>query len=86
MSWAEDEGYAYEAEDYIDDYRLYWALVWDDLKSKGYVWQDRYGNKLKEKSIDDRYLRRILNFCNSRFRPQEQIEVLTNIAKKRGLI
>lgn len=85
MSYAEDEGYAYGFEEYVEDYRLYWTMVWEDLKKKGCVWQDKHGNNLKEKSIDDRYLKRILNFCKTRFRPTEQIEVLNNIAMQRGV-
>lgn len=87
MSYAEDMGYdGYDVEEYIEDYRLYWILVWEELKKKNRIWQDKYGNQLSAKSIDNRYLKRILNFCNTRFRPKEQIEALTELANQRGII
>lgn len=83
MSWAEDMGY--DSFD-IDMISVTHDLTWDMLCEDGYIWRDRFDRDYKPEDITDSHLLNILNFCKRNYRPEEQVEVLKQLAKKRGLI
>lgn len=86
MSWAEDYGYdAYDFEDFENDFKFRFELTWHHLNEKGYIWQDKNGRNYKPEDISDSYLICIINFCKRSWRPEEQIKMLKDLAKKRGL-
>lgn len=75
----------------VDDYKeenfdvhLYLDLNWEELQDDGYIWEDINCNRYKEKDIDNRYLKNILNFCKHHYRPKEQVEKLQQLAVDRG--
>lgn len=66
------------------DLDFYFVALWEQLKSKGCVWQDKYGNNYKAKTLskDKRRLKNIVNYAKRNNRPKEQIEVLENLLFK----
>ena len=87
MSWAEDYGYdAFDFDDFIDAQKHYMEMFWQGLIEDGCVWQDGYGRRYKKDEISDNHLLNILNLCERSWRPKEQVEVLKQLAKERGLI
>lgn len=60
---------------------LYFAELWEELKSEGFVWRDRYGQNYKAKTLakDKRRLRNIINYAKRNDRPLKQIEVLEGL-------
>lgn len=85
-----DNDYITEAEALSDIYEeysesiyreLYFVELWEELKSKGFVWQDRYGKNYKAKTLakDKRRLRNVINYAKRNDRPLEQIEVLEGL-------
>lgn len=68
-------------EDFLYEEDLYFSLLWKELKSKGYVWQDRSGKRYTAKNLkkDKRYLKNIINFAKDNDRPLEQIETLEKL-------
>ena len=73
-----------EAYEETLDRDLYFLLLWEELKKQGFVWQDKYGNKYKAKTLskDQRYLRNVIRYAQRNNRPEEQIEVLYKISRK----
>lgn len=63
------------------DRELYFALLWEELKSKGFVWRDRQGNNFKAKTLskDKRRLTNVINYAKRNDRPLEQIEKLESL-------
>lgn len=85
-----DNDYITEAEALSDIYEeysesiyreLYFVELWKEIKSKGFVWQDRYGQNYKAKTLskDKRRLRNIINYAKRNDRPLEQIEALESL-------
>ncbi len=66
------------------DRDLYFLLLWEELKEQGFVWQDKYGNKYKAKTLakNQRYLRNVIRYARGNNRPEEQISVLEKILEK----
>lgn len=60
---------------------LYFAELWEELKSKGFVWQDRQGNNFKAKTLakDKRRLKNVISYAKRNNRPLEQIEALESL-------
>lgn len=81
MSEAEWVDYDYECFQQAEDLRKIRLLNqdWEYLKRKGFLWRDYYGHTFKEKSISNRYLKNILNYCKTHYRPVEQVEALQNL-------
>lgn len=63
------------------DKELYFALLWEELKSEGYVWKDRFGKCYTAKKLkkDKRRLKNIISYAIDNERPLEQIEVLESL-------
>ena len=85
-----DNDYITEAEALSDnleiyifpyDIELYFIELWEELKSKGFVWQDRKGNNLKAKTLakDKRRLKNVISYAKRNNRPLEQIRVLESL-------
>jgi hypothetical protein len=85
-----DNDYITEAEALSDIYEeysepinreLYFAELWEELKSEGYVWKDRVGKCYTAKKLqkDKRHLKNIINYAIYNDRPSEQIEVLESL-------
>ena len=60
---------------------LYFAELWEELKSEGFVWRDRYDQNYTAKTLakDKRRLRNIINYAKRNDRPLEQIEALEGL-------
>lgn len=85
-----DDDYITEAEALSDnlewecepiDRELYFIGLWEELKSEGFVWRDKYGKNYKAKTLakDKRRLRNIINYAKQNYRPLEQIEILESL-------
>ena len=63
------------------DRALYFAELWEELKSEGYVWKDRFGKCYTAKKLkkDKRRLKNIINYAINNERPLEQIEALKSL-------
>lgn len=85
MSEAEWVDYDYECFQQAEELRKIQLLNqdWEYLKHNGFLWRDHYGRALKGRSISDRYLKNILNFCKTHYRPGEQIDALQNLWNER---
>lgn len=79
----EAEALSDNLETYIFPYDrdIYFITLWEELKSKGYVWEDRYGNYYKAKALrkDKRRLKNIISYAKRNGRPMEQIKALENL-------
>ena len=85
-----DNDYITEAEalsDYLEiyifpyDIELFFIGLWEELKSKGFVWQDRQGNNFKAKTLakDKRRLKNVISYAKRNNRPLEQIKALESL-------
>lgn len=63
------------------DRELYFAELWEELKSEGYVWKDRFGKCYTAKKLkkDKRRLTNVISYAKRNDRPLEQIEVLESL-------
>ena len=63
------------------DISLYFIELWEELKSKGFVWRDRQGNNFKAKTLskDKRRLKNVISYDKRNNRPIEQIRVLESL-------
>lgn len=80
----EAEALSDNLETYIFPYdieQLYFIELWEELKSKGFVWRDRKGNNFKAKTLskDKRRLKNVISYAKRNNRPLEQIEVLEGL-------
>ena len=86
MSYAEDMGYdAFDWYDFHEAMKDYWDETWIELKSNGYIWQNRNFIDYKPEDISNGYLMAIINFCKRNYRPKEQVEALEKLAKERRM-
>ena len=85
MNEADWVDYDHECFQKAEDLRIVRLLNqdWEYLKRKGFLWRDYYGHTLKAKTITNRYLKNILNYCKTHYRPVEQIEELQNLWNER---
>lgn len=79
----EAEALSDSLETYIFPYdiELYFIELWEELKSKGFVWRDRQGNNFKAKTLtkDKRRLKNVISYAKRNNRPLEQIEALESL-------
>ena len=85
MSEAELVDYDYECFQQAEDLRNISLLNkdWEYLKNNGFIWRDFQGNVYKSKTIKDKHLKNILNYCKTHYRPVEQINALQDLLNKR---
>ena len=85
MSEAEWVDYDYECFQQAEDLRNISLLNkdWEYLKNNGFIWRDFQGNVYKSKTIKDKHLKNILNYCKTHYRPVEQINALQDLLNKR---
>ena len=84
MSHLEDMEYdAFDCYDFHEKANDYWDETWIELKSSGYIWQDKYCNDYKPKDLSDCHLMAIINFCKKVYRPKEQVEALEKLAEEK---
>ena len=85
MSEAELVDYDYECFQQAEDLRNISLLNkdWEYLKNNGFIWRDFQGNVYKSKTIKDKHLKNILNYCKTHYRPVEQIKALQDLLNKR---
>lgn len=79
----EAEALSDNLETYIFPYdiELYFIELWEELKSKGFVWRDRRGNNFTAKTLskDNRRLKNVISYAKRNNRPLEQIKVLESL-------
>lgn len=85
MSYAEDMGYdGWDFEDVLEIQREQLREDWEELKSQGYLWEDRYFHRYKPAEISDSYLKNIIKYCETNYRPTEQVKMLKEELEKRS--